>query len=501
VVKNLRNHLFLLSFLSLAACGLEPLVSQPLMGEDIPDLPRAQPNVLSGRVAGMSGAALTLWSSQGSQLEAYTAVVGGDGEWSITLPGNSDFSGLRAVATLGQRSVWGLLPPIVKQGSVLDPERHIDLGQAIPGMGTLNARSTTLSLVLTRLSGGAALPAAALKKGADRIIEQLDADNPTFTTLHDMVGRLLEAAPVGAAGPLPWHLAWSGAPGLSPLDTAFLDSEAVDYDADGAVDGNTAAFDAALDAAANDPTLKEGVDNAVCYAKTAVRTVFLVDLNTGTLDLNCKPVDTFNWATQEPGKTVFFTGGVHETTPQCDAVRTTSCVSKDVVDATNQLLGNWTPNKVVMYDDGTHGDAVAGDNIWTLTLALPTIDTAASPDGRGVRIGYKYTYGKSSQGWTGTEEWPGNQRLLEVKDENGDHLVVRYDVFGDETANKDKANLLTPASGGCGVNKWEADISEGCAHDTRENLVDTDLDCVPDTPPAPGTASPLLCQEAEELGY
>ena len=168
-----------------------------------------------------------------------------------------------------------------------------------------------------------------------------------------------------------------------------------------------------------------------------------------------------------------------------------------VVDQVNEILGKWRPNLVQMYDDGTHGDAVRGDNVYTLVLDLPYLPIAGSPHGRGFRIGYKYTWGLPGQGWTGSEEWPGNQRILEIVDVNGDGVVVRHDVFGDETSNKDKANLLSPQNGGCGVNFFEDEKREGCAHDTWENMIDTDGDCQPDSWPSKGPVTPIVgdCQQ------
>ena len=490
-----------LGLATLGGCGLEPLIAQPFTGEDIPDLPKAQPNVVTGAVAGMPAAAISVWTSTGTSLEALKTTADATGAWSLELPGSSDYNGLRVIASLGQRSVWGLLPPIPKQASVLDPKRSIVLEEAIKGMGTLDGRTTVASLVLTRLSKGTALSGQALAKGTTQVLGQIDAKNPTFETLLGMVDRLLTAAPVAGVGPTPLLATYKGKDGTTALDVEFLGRTSVDYDGDGTVDASTAAFDAALEAASSDPALKEQVASGTCVAESAIRAVFLVDMRPGGLDANCKAVETFKWASEEPGKVVSFTGGVHETTPLCGGERTTGCLEKGTVDAMNQLLGNWTPNKIPMYDDGTHGDGVAGDGVWTLSVALPYIATATSPDGRGVRIGYKYTFGKPSQGWTGTEEWPGNQRLLELEDTTGDHMVVRFDLFGDEASNKDKANSLTPANGGCGLNKWEADAKAGCAHDTRENMLDADGDCVPESAPSPGTASPLSCDEAKALGF
>ncbi len=134
------------------------------------------------------------------------------------------------------------------------------------------------------------------------------------------------------------------------------------------------------------------------------------------------------------------------------------------------MLGNrggWTPNQIKMYDDGTHGDQTAGDNIWSISFDLP----------RGVRIGYKYTWGKQGLLWTGTEEWPGNQRILEVDDVNADGFVVRFDNFGDEASNKDLSNL-NPKSGGS--LDWNEDLNGDGFPEAREVPGDLDNDCVPD---------------------
>jgi hypothetical protein len=117
------------------------------------------------------------------------------------------------------------------------------------------------------------------------------------------------------------------------------------------------------------------------------------------------------------------------------------------------------------------------------------------PKGVGVRLGYKFTFGEPKQGWTGSEEFPGNERHLELVDVNGDGLVTRFDLFGDETGNKDKKNLLDPAHGSCGgINKWWADKPEGKScfqSDSRERPVDLDGDCKIDAWPPTGGVAPL----------
>ena len=52
-------------------------------------------------------------------------------------------------------------------------------------------------------------------------------------------------------------------------------------------------------------------------------------------------------------------------------------------------LGNTVPNKIAMYDDGTHGDQKAGDHVWSLTAKfLP-----------GQKVFYVYTNSGEEGKW------------------------------------------------------------------------------------------------------
>lgn len=84
-------------------------------------------------------------------------------------------------------------------------------------------------------------------------------------------------------------------------------------------------------------------------------------------------------------------------------------------------LANWTPNTIQMFDDGTNGDATAGDNMWTYKISVPP----------GTSVQYKYTIGSAGQGWGPTEEYPLTNRAFEVKDTNADGKMVVSDVFAD----------------------------------------------------------------------
>lgn len=85
----------------------------------------------------------------------------------------------------------------------------------------------------------------------------------------------------------------------------------------------------------------------------------------------------------------------------------------------HQSLGNWVPNHLIMYDDGTHGDAVAHDGIWTLDILLPA----------GLEVEYKYTNSGPEGGWNPGEEFASSNRKLRVSAEPGSHQIVK-DRFG-----------------------------------------------------------------------
>jgi alpha-amylase/alpha-mannosidase (GH57 family) len=82
-------------------------------------------------------------------------------------------------------------------------------------------------------------------------------------------------------------------------------------------------------------------------------------------------------------------------------------------------LGNWTPNMMKMYDDGTHGDEKKSDGIWSLEVrVLP-----------GIKVEYKYTNSGSEGIWVPSEEFSANNRELMVPATLSEKLKV-LDKFG-----------------------------------------------------------------------
>jgi hypothetical protein len=103
---------------------------------------------------------------------------------------------------------------------------------------------------------------------------------------------------------------------------------------------------------------------------------------------------------------------------QCDARG--MYVRKSIYIVGNQEeLGNWTPNKVRLYNDGTHGDDIADDSIWALEIALPV----------GAEIEYKYTNSGAEGSFNPGEEFPYINRKIRVE-RMADGKMVVSDRFG-----------------------------------------------------------------------
>ncbi len=104
---------------------------------------------------------------------------------------------------------------------------------------------------------------------------------------------------------------------------------------------------------------------------------------------------------------------------QCDA-RNIDVPSGIFITGNIPQLGEWKPNMVRMYDDGTHGDITAGDGIWTLVVEVP----------RGIEVQYKFTNSGCEGMWEPGEEFPGQHRSVQLQPQPGETQVVLMDTFG-----------------------------------------------------------------------
>ncbi len=104
---------------------------------------------------------------------------------------------------------------------------------------------------------------------------------------------------------------------------------------------------------------------------------------------------------------------------QCDA-RSTGVSDAIFITGNIRQLGNWTPNAVRMYDDGSHGDVAPGDGIWTLAVDVPS----------GVEIQYKFTNSGAEGAWEPGEEFPGRHRSVVLVQPPEGSPVMLLDRFG-----------------------------------------------------------------------
>jgi alpha-amylase/alpha-mannosidase (GH57 family) len=104
---------------------------------------------------------------------------------------------------------------------------------------------------------------------------------------------------------------------------------------------------------------------------------------------------------------------------QCDA-RSVVIPTAIFIVGNIKELGEWKPNVIRMYDDGTHGDITANDGIWTLAVEVPS----------GTEIRYKFTNSGMEGEWEPGEEFPDQHRFITTRLQQGETLVVLQDIFG-----------------------------------------------------------------------
>ena len=485
-VHHAHKGLLTLTAWLMSACAVDGLLLGALTAEDHPRLPAPAPQTIAGVT--QPSAAVAIVGSDGHALDKLAAVADATGAFHVDVDGSASLNAAAVQAHVGRKQWLALIPTLPAQPTVLAPARTFTVADLSPGAQQVDLTSTTLAVLIAGKlrSQGMTLSAAspdALVKTLIALDKDLRAGKAELQAVAQHVACVLLAAD-GAASEttpeLPFDISGAG----PTLRAAFLAQNHVPVACEGVGHVTAQTFQTVLDNAAATFAFD------ACFSPDHIQVVFMTKLQPGAKDGNCSAIDPYLWAAQGDAKQVFITGGIHKDSKVCSKGATPPCLSDADVDAANLALGNWVPNKVPMYDDGTHGDAVAGDGVWTFALALPYWPVTGN--GAGVRIAYKFTYGSPGQGWTESEEFPGNQRLLELADVNGDHRIARFDFFADETGNKDKKNGLTPNHGGCGTLTWPSDVATGCAQtDVRERPVDLDGDCQVDGWPPVGGVAPL----------
>jgi hypothetical protein len=422
-----------------AGCGLESVFVNA--GHD--QYARPASTITGTLPMGVTLSQLTVIDGAGKTVMPFATSATGS-SYELQLPSQT-WSMLRVRADSGNVELRAIVPAIAE----LDTATNVDL----------DARNMTETLIVeARLSAdGSSLaqvtPSAYL--GTRMLIRAaLDQPGPTQDLLHMVESFLTKYDPNASVGSPDFFnepvLDTMFAVKTSPIDKSVLQRNPFDYVGDGKIRHDSADFDAKLAAVA------QLYRPAGCPDPDHIKLVFAVDFNSTIKNGNCGAINRFTWAVDKPGKSMFFVGWIYTSA----GLQPSDINDPDLAKA----MGSSTPNTIPMYDDGTNGDETAGDNVWTVSFNAPR-----SSPGHVLRVGYKYTWGTPGAVWSGSEEWPGNSRILEVVDDNSDDFVYRHDTFGDEATNKDKVNLNLKGSGsidwttdlhGCGTpesheNKWD----------------------------------------------
>ncbi|MFO0750304.1 MAG: hypothetical protein U1F43_32235 [Myxococcota bacterium] len=370
-----------------AGCGIDGQIWGRLTSSNYKQPPPAGTQTVTGVSTLLgAGASVEFFTPNGIALDQ-AASTDADGKFSVGFPATTSYEDTIVVASNAGQEAWGIIPQVPAKKSVQEASLTIPMGTDIPDaegnpvvvpfMDDLDADATLATLLLLA-KGHLSVPETSLSTlspdavvSALEEIENLIGDGDTrILPLQAMLGRLLAS---GA----------TVAPPLRPFptgDQSYLEGSTLaattDYTGDGTPDTTSEAFDDALKLAIG------ALAFDVCYSPDTIRVVLIVDFNEGKTDRNCSVINRFKWIPDPSNKTMFITGALHETTPNCDT-DPQPCLDSATFDAAGQLMGNWSPNITPMYDDGTHGDAVAGDNPWTIiTFDLPWFDA-----GRRLRAG------------------------------------------------------------------------------------------------------------------
>lgn len=359
--------------------------------------------VLVGETEGP--ALVTVLSPDGAVLVSVEST--GQGEIELPLPVGAPGRALRVLARRGSRTTKTLVA-------------DAPVGQFTP-LGRLDARTTALAqLALYEVlsEAGSSLASTPPTALAGLLRTLGEAPTPALEALVTFVQAALDAAPTDGS-----------APGL--FDALGFEGSPEAFRAAGLADG-AEAYRTLLVAAARDYGLTVRCD------PSRLNVMFTVDASGRARDGNGAP-QLIRQATKTDRLFVGFTAD--ESSPVVDDSIPDKLVPNDAAYA--------------LTDDGQGGDEVAGDGVHTVVVPLP----------RGARLLYKYTNGAAGEGFTGTEEWPGNARILEVEDvltgrPDGelDCVVVRRDAFGDEASNKNFVNLHARARAAGGAVGFGTDL-------------------------------------------
>ena len=468
-----RKILLLCSLLFIFSCGVESLLFNGISSNTPKDPGSVESRYIAGITPVFKSGSADLLSSSGESIAIKSGSIDSEGKFIIELSSKIDLSNAIVYLKSGNRVLLYIFPKLNKAKTI---EESRDEAFRVKQIEVpVDERSTAASImVIEKLrSSGTSLSTmsyCAVKGANSQIYSKFDTAGSESNKVLTMVSKIIGSGNESDSGSIMFDIVGylKDSSARSILSEEFLKNNNVSYS-----DGDNKSvtpFEEQVEKSFSE------FDFVAKYDETKLTTVITANINEGLVDSNGNTINPYKWATKKDGAKMYIALGIHKESPIQDEK------------LNQEVFHNWKPNTVQMYDDGTNGDEVAGDNIWTITFVLPV----------GLRIGYKFTYGLGGDIWTGTEEWPGNQRILEIKDVNGDHFVTRYDSFGDETTNKDKANQLLPSRGGTGTVDWTTDADKDGIPDAQERQQDSKGNKLPvDQWKSPSKVFPATIDECE----
>ncbi|MCX7944698.1 MAG: hypothetical protein N2746_09355 [Deltaproteobacteria bacterium] len=441
-----KRYLFVIFIvICLQNCGIESLLFSNL--SSVPEDPGSVENrIIVGVTNFLKSGTADLISSSGDSVAVKSGMIAQDGKFAIEVSSKVDLNNAIVVLRSGNRVLFDIYPKLDKASTIEESKSDSFKVKVIDNV--IDERTTTYTILaiskLRRMGLSlSTISYCAIKNAKGEVFLKFEKDSES-NRLLTMVTKILNAgSDTGSDIMFDVVSFLKDNNSKSILSEKFLRNNSVDYTEGD--DKSVEPFETQVMKSSSE------FEFIAKYDESRLATVITANINEGLVDSNGNTINPYKWATKKDGAKMFIALGIHKDSPIQDEK------------LNQEVFKNWKPNVIQMYDDGTNGDEISGDNIWTISFVLP----------KGLRIGYKFTFGLAGDVWTGTEEWPGNQRLLEIIDVNGDHFVTRYDSFGDETTNKDKANQLLPSKGGTGTVNWNTDADRDNIPDAQERQQDS----------------------------
>ena len=150
-MSTARTATYPLLFASVIAlssgCALDGLFLTEVTRKGHQQMPEPASVVITGRAPSFGGATVQAYAAD-AVVTSTTADSSDQGAFTLEFDGRAEVLNPIIEANVGGRQVLGVIPRVPGQTSVLDPVMTLDVAQLSPGMAGLDARTTTLALLV-----------------------------------------------------------------------------------------------------------------------------------------------------------------------------------------------------------------------------------------------------------------------------------------------------------------------------------------------------------------